>query len=166
MQTIELPTKLFFRIGEVARLLEVKPHVIRYWEKEFKALRPKKSAAGQRIFTRQDVQRLSTIKHLLYVERFTIEGARKHLRDNGYEVGDTEASPDARRAERLRQGLIESKNRLSAFLSALDAVGGASALAQAAGATGTSGTVRPTTGLGPAATKLANVSQGAANGQD
>lgn len=120
MATIELPQKLYYRIGEVARLLEVKPHVIRFWEKEFKSLRPKKSAAGQRIFNRRDVERLSTIKHLLYVERFTIEGARKYLREHGFEVADPEASPEARAAERMRDGLLSVRARLTALLATLD----------------------------------------------
>jgi DNA-binding transcriptional MerR regulator len=120
MSVVELPQKLYFRIGEVARLLEVKPHVIRFWEKEFKSLRPKKSATGQRIFNRRDVERLSTIKHLLYTERFTIEGARKYLRENGFEVADATASPEARAAERMRDGLLGVRARLSSLLATLD----------------------------------------------
>ncbi len=123
MFTIDLPAKLYFRIGEVAQLLDVKPHVIRYWEKEFKSLRPKKSAAGQRIFNRNDVQRLAAIKHLLYVERFTLEGARKYLRDNGYEVSDSEPSADAQRVEHMRKALLATKARLSAFLNKLNPSG-------------------------------------------
>src|SRR5262245_10537929 len=103
MGPVQLPQKLYFRIGEVARLLEVKPHVIRFWEKEFKSLRPKKSAAGQRIFSRKDVERLVAIKHLLYEERYTIDGARKHLRDKGFEP-DEEAARDASRTDVLRNG--------------------------------------------------------------
>lgn len=138
MHSIELPAKLYFRIGEVARLLEVKPHVIRYWEKEFKSLRPKKSSAGQRIFNRNDVQRLAAIKHLLYVERFTIEGARKYLRDNGFEVGESELSPDAQRAERMKNALLSTKERLGLLLNKLS---GGPIIANAANAVGVGGAV-------------------------
>jgi DNA-binding transcriptional MerR regulator len=95
MVGVQLPQKLYFRIGEVARLLEVKPHVIRFWEKEFKSLRPKKSAAGQRIFSRKDVERLVAIKHLLYVERYTIDGARKHMREKGFEPDEAVPGSEA-----------------------------------------------------------------------
>src|SRR5438034_8269197 len=101
MGPVQLPQKLYFRIGEVARLLEVKPHVIRFWEKEFKSLRPKKSAAGQRIFSRKDVERLAAIRHLLYEERYTIDGARKYLREKGVEPDDG-ATAEVSRAEVLR----------------------------------------------------------------
>jgi DNA-binding transcriptional MerR regulator len=120
MAQLELPQKLYFRIGEVARLLEVKPHVIRFWEKEFKSLRPKKSATGQRIFNRKDVERLSTIKHLLYVERFTIEGARKHLRENGFDIADAEATPEQKSAERMRDGLVAVRAKLTGLLAQWD----------------------------------------------
>lgn len=75
----EIPNKLYFRIGEVSRLLGVPPYVLRYWESEFPALAPKKSGAGHRLYRRKDVELLLEIKQLLYEKRFTIEGARKHL---------------------------------------------------------------------------------------
>jgi DNA-binding transcriptional MerR regulator len=75
----EIPNKLYFRIGEVSRILGVEPHVLRYWETEFAALRPKKGGTGQRLYRRKDVQTALEIKRLLYDRRYTIEGARKHL---------------------------------------------------------------------------------------
>jgi DNA-binding transcriptional MerR regulator len=75
-----IPDKLFFRIGEVSQLVGVEPYVLRYWESEFPGLSPKKSSTGQRMFRRKDVELLLNIKHLLYDEKFTIEGARKALR--------------------------------------------------------------------------------------
>ncbi|MGE5647723.1 MAG: MerR family transcriptional regulator [Acidobacteriota bacterium] len=75
----EIPEKLYFRIGEVSRLVGVAPYVLRYWETEFPALAPKKSGAGHRFYRRKDVELLLQIKQLLYEKRFTIEGARKHL---------------------------------------------------------------------------------------
>ena len=75
----EIPDKLFFRIGEVSEIVGVEPYVLRYWESEFPALAPRKSSSGQRMFRRKDVELLLRIKHLLYDQKFTIEGARKAL---------------------------------------------------------------------------------------
>ena len=76
-----IPNKLFFRIGEVSQLVGVEAYVLRYWESEFKALAPKKSSTGQRMFRRKDVELLLRIKELLYDRKFTIEGARKALQE-------------------------------------------------------------------------------------
>jgi DNA-binding transcriptional MerR regulator len=81
-ESAAIPDKLFFRIGEVSQLLGVEPYVLRYWESEFPGLSPKKSSTGQRMFRRKDVELLLNIKHLLYNEKFTIEGARKALKTN------------------------------------------------------------------------------------
>ncbi len=78
---IEIPDKLFFRIGEVSRIVGVEPYVLRYWESEFRGLSPKKSSSGQRMFRRKDVELLLRIRHLLYDRKFTIEGARKVIAD-------------------------------------------------------------------------------------
>jgi len=75
----EIPDKLYFRIGEVSKLLGVAPYVLRFWETEFSALTPKKSDTGHRLFRRKDVELLFRIKDLLYNKRFTIEGARQTL---------------------------------------------------------------------------------------
>ncbi len=83
-----IPDKLYFRIGEVAKLLGVEAYVLRYWEKEFPTLAPKKSGSGHRFYRRKDVELLFEIKRLLYEQRFTIEGARKHL-----EAGVRRAKP-------------------------------------------------------------------------
>jgi DNA-binding transcriptional MerR regulator len=74
-----VPDKLYFRISEVARLVGVEQHVLRYWGKEFPRLAPKQSGRGHRLYRRKDVELALQIKHLLYEKRFTIEGARKHL---------------------------------------------------------------------------------------
>jgi DNA-binding transcriptional MerR regulator len=79
----EIPDKLYFRIGEVARLAAIKPYVLRFWETEFPALGPKKSGTGHRLFRRKDVELVLEIKRLLYEKRFTIEGARKFLDTRG-----------------------------------------------------------------------------------
>lgn len=75
----EIPDKLYFRIGEVARLAGIKPYVLRFWETEFPSLGPKKSGTGHRLYRRKEVEMALEIKRLLYEKRFTIEGARKFL---------------------------------------------------------------------------------------
>lgn len=79
----EIPDKLYFRIGEVARLAGIKPYVLRFWETEFPPLGPRKSGTGHRLYRRKDVELVLEIKRLLYEKRFTIEGARKHLESRG-----------------------------------------------------------------------------------
>jgi DNA-binding transcriptional MerR regulator len=71
--------KSYFRIGEVAQLLGVEAHVLRYWEREFRGIKPAKSSRGQRVYSRANVAQLAQIQHLLYVEKFTIAGAKKQL---------------------------------------------------------------------------------------
>ena len=75
----EIPDKLYFRIGEVAKLAGIKPYVLRFWESEFPGLGPKKSGTGHRLYRRKDVELVLEIKRLLYEKRYTIEGARKML---------------------------------------------------------------------------------------
>ena len=87
----EIPDKLYFRIGEVARLAGIKPYVLRFWETEFSQLGPKKSGTGHRLYRRKDVQLVFEIKTLLYEKRYTIEGARKFLETRG----KTEPPPPA-----------------------------------------------------------------------
>ncbi len=95
-QAPEIPDKLYFRIGEVSRLVGVKPHVLRYWESEFSGIAPKKSGTGHRLYRRKDVELLLEIKQLLYDKRYTIEGAKRHL--------ETRAKPVRReRAPKLEQ---------------------------------------------------------------
>src|SRR6478736_2882551 len=79
----EIPDKLYFRIGDVARLAGIKPYVLRFWETEFPSLGPKKSGTGHRLYRRKDVELVFEIKRLLYEKRFTIEGARKFLDTRG-----------------------------------------------------------------------------------
>jgi DNA-binding transcriptional MerR regulator len=75
--------KSFYRIGEVSRLTDTKPFVLRYWESEFPMLQPVKSPKGHRLYRRADVDTVLRIKRLLYDEGFTIAGARRHLREEG-----------------------------------------------------------------------------------
>ena len=75
----EIPEKLYFKIGEVAQLTGIQPYILRYWETEFRTLRPAKSRSGQRLYRRSDVLAVVRIKDLLYRQRFTIAGAKRHL---------------------------------------------------------------------------------------
>ena len=72
-------TKPFLKIGEVAKWLGVKPHVLRYWESEFPSLNPKKNPSGQRIYAKADIEAIVEIKNLLYNQRYTISGAKNML---------------------------------------------------------------------------------------
>ncbi len=75
----QIPDKLYFRIGEVSRIVGVPASVLRYWETEFPSLAPKKSGKGHRLYRRKDIELLLEVKRLLYQERYTIEGARRRL---------------------------------------------------------------------------------------
>jgi DNA-binding transcriptional MerR regulator len=79
---IFIPDKVYFRIGEVSELTQTKAYVLRYWETEFPTLRPTKTRSGHRLYRRKDVETILEIKHLLYQQGFTIEGARKQLAGN------------------------------------------------------------------------------------
>lgn len=74
-----LPDKMYLKIGEVSAYTGLPSSVLRYWESEFPLLKPKKSSSGQRLYTKQDVERIAEIKKLLYAEKLTIEGARRRL---------------------------------------------------------------------------------------
>jgi len=83
MSALELPDKIYFKIGEVSELLDLQPHVLRYWENEFDILSPSKSKSGQRLYRRKDVEVLDLIKDLLHRQKFTIKGARQHIKTLG-----------------------------------------------------------------------------------
>jgi len=77
---LQIPDKLYYKIGEVAKFTGVKTHVLRYWETEFSSIRPNKSRSNQRLYRKQDVELILHLKDLLYNQGFTIAGARKKLR--------------------------------------------------------------------------------------
>ena len=78
---VDIPDKLYFKIGEVAKLAGVEPYVLRYWETEFKEICPVKSRTKQRLYRRKDIDTVIQIKRLLYQDGFTIEGARKKMKE-------------------------------------------------------------------------------------
>jgi DNA-binding transcriptional MerR regulator len=87
---LPFPDKLFYKIGEVSKIVGVEPYVLRYWETEFNFLKPRKNKSGQRVYIKKDVELLLAIKRLLYQERYTIEGVRKRL---GFSSGNSDPKP-------------------------------------------------------------------------
>ena len=73
------PVQEFFSIGEVCELTDLKPHVLRYWESPFRFLSPAKNRSGNRVYQRREVELIHLVKHLLYTEKYTIEGARQKV---------------------------------------------------------------------------------------
>ena len=115
----EVPAKLYYRIGEVAGIVGVEPHVLRYWETEFRSVRPQKSAKGQRIYSRRDVETLLKVKELLYAHRFTIAGARRKLREGGVEPVQPDDGATSEEAQRMRDALLAIRGDLVALLQEL-----------------------------------------------
>ena len=75
----KIPDKLYFKIGEVSAITGLPSHVLRFWESEFKKIKPRRTESGQRSYTRKDIETILEIKQLLHDKKFTLEGARKHL---------------------------------------------------------------------------------------
>ena len=94
----QIPDKLYYKIGEVAKFTGVKTHVLRYWETEFKAIRPNKSRSNQRLYRKRDVELILHLKDLLYNQGFTIAGARKKLREK----------PDRKVAEPVKKSTVKT----------------------------------------------------------
>ncbi|MBL8720484.1 MAG: MerR family transcriptional regulator [Myxococcales bacterium] len=110
-----IPDKLYFRIGEVAHLVGVEPHVLRYWEAEFRSVRPQKSQRGQRVYSRRDVDHLRKIRELLYEQGFTIAGAKKAMRGRGLEPREAD-DPAVVMSHRAREALVEIRHDVESFL--------------------------------------------------
>jgi DNA-binding transcriptional MerR regulator len=119
--------KLYYRIGEVAQIVGVQPHVLRYWETEFRTIRPQKSHKGQRVYSRRDVEKLLKVKDLLKNQGFTIAGAKKKLRDPEAQTAlevEVEAvverpAPPAPREparEQMREALLALRADIAAML--------------------------------------------------
>lgn len=114
------PDKLFYKIGEVSKIVGVEPYVLRYWETEFSFLKPRKNKSGQRVYIKRDVELLLDIKRLLYQERYTIEGVRKRL-GLGSVDNKSKSEKKLRKTEILqpRQSIEHVKKRLREILSQL-----------------------------------------------
>ena len=137
MTELQLPDKLFFKIGEVAQIIGVRPHVLRYWETEFAALRPMKTRGAHRVYRRRDVELAMLVKHMLQDEGLTIAGAKKRLREIDRErAPSTSSSPaatttttapapaprvEAAQWVNVRADMLAIRRELADLLKALDA---------------------------------------------
>jgi len=115
--------KKLYRIGEVSRLADLKPFVLRYWETEFPMLEPNKGSSGHRLYRQEDVDMVFRIKRLLYDEGFTIAGARRHLREHdGADEMERRGVNHAEGSAQLlsRKMLLDLRDTLRAFLTLLE----------------------------------------------
>ncbi|HHC78909.1 MAG TPA: MerR family transcriptional regulator [Flavobacteriia bacterium] len=107
---INLPDKRYYRIGEVAKAFGVNASLIRFWDKEFDVIKPKKNAKGNRLFTQEDVKNIQLIYHLVKEKGFTLEGARKKLKSKPEAIKDNHAI--IARLEAVKAELLRIKNQL------------------------------------------------------
>ena len=108
--TVAIPEKQYFKIGEVSEILDVEPYVLRYWESEFKILKPTRTRARQRLYHKKDLELLLEIKHLLYDEKFTIAGAKKRLQEmKKKEAKDKKAQKEAAKSKSKPRAAVEEK---------------------------------------------------------
>jgi DNA-binding transcriptional MerR regulator len=108
--TMAKPVQEFFSIGEVCALTDLKPHVLRYWESQFRFLNPAKNRSGNRVYKSREVELIMLVKHLLYTEKYTIEGARQrieHYRRTGDLRGQARAAMERETLRELREALEE-----------------------------------------------------------
>src|SRR5690554_92649 len=116
--TVRIPDKLYFKIGEVAELTGVRPHVLRYWESEFAPFRPAKSRSQQRLYRRKDIELVLLLKDLLYSQGFTISGAKKKLREQFAQ--SLSAPPQSDESVSERQLLQDVRRDLQRLRDSLD----------------------------------------------
>ncbi|KRP29439.1 MerR family transcriptional regulator [Polaribacter sp.] len=107
---IDLPEKRYYKIGEVAQAFQVNTSLIRFWEKEFDVLKPKKNAKGNRLFTQEDLKNIKVIFNLVKERGFTLEGAKKKLKKNLDEIFNNQEIIS--RLESVKAELIKIKNQL------------------------------------------------------
>jgi DNA-binding transcriptional MerR regulator len=118
----DLPDKLFFKIGEVAQIVGVRAHVLRYWESEFSALRPLKTRGSHRVYRRRDVELAVLLRRLLHEEGLTIAGAKRRLRENGQHRVTSPKEPSVVREVNARADLLRMREQLAGLLDELHAV--------------------------------------------
>ena len=112
MATKDEPVQEFFSIGDVCNLTDLKPHVLRYWESQFRFLNPAKNRSGNRVYQRREVELIMLVKHLLYTEKYTIDGARQRIEEQrraGSLRAEARAALDVqmiRDLERQLQGIV------------------------------------------------------------
>jgi len=118
--------KLYYSIGEVAEIISVKPHVLRYWESEFSILAPSKNRAGNRIYKEKDVLIVRFIKDLLYNKKFTIEGAKQKLTNlkknelTDFEKNQALGNKSRKEVDRYKEAVVKIKHGLKDMLELLD----------------------------------------------
>lgn len=105
-----------YKIGEVCKLADVQPYVLRYWETEFSQLAPNKSGGGQRLYTRREIDTVLRIKELLYRDGFTIAGAKKKLEEDSAEPVAAAETPAAAPRSDVAKALVTVKSELNAIL--------------------------------------------------
>lgn len=107
---LNLPDKRYYSIGELAKAFDVNASLLRFWEKEFDILKPKKNAKGNRMFTPQDVQNLQLIYHLVKERGFTLDGAKEHMKKNAKDIMDN--FEIIQKLEGIKAALLSIKNEL------------------------------------------------------
>lgn len=107
---INLPDKRYYKIGEVAKAFEVNTSLIRFWDKEFDVLKPKKNAKGNRMFTNEDIKNLKMIYHLVKEKGFTLDGAKKKLKSNPDGIKGNHDIIS--KLESIKEELLQIKNQL------------------------------------------------------
>jgi DNA-binding transcriptional MerR regulator len=129
MATKEEPVQEFFSIGDVCALTDLKPHVLRYWESQFRFLNPAKNRSGNRVYQRREVELIMLVKHLLYTEKYTIDGARQRIEEQrraGSLRAEARAALDVqmiRDLERQLQGILRVLDGSEATTTAEPATG-------------------------------------------
>ncbi len=114
--TVSRAVQEFFSIGDVCQLTDLKPHVLRYWESQFRFLNPAKNRSGNRVYQRREIELILLVKHLLYTEKYTIEGARQRI-DEYRRSGMLKAQA---RAALQHETIEDLTNQLRAILEILD----------------------------------------------
>jgi DNA-binding transcriptional MerR regulator len=109
------PVQEFFSIGEVCELTDLKPHVLRYWESQFRFLNPAKNRSGNRVYQRREIELILLVKHLLYTEKYTIEGARQKV-DEHRKGGELKAAARVALTMQTLESLESELNELARLL--------------------------------------------------
>jgi len=108
-----IPDKEYFRIGEVSKILDVDPYVVRFWESEFKSIKPIRTKSYQRLYRRKDLEELLIIKDLLYNDKFTISGAKRQLLKMKREVAQSDQDSIRGKFAEIKKGLLQIRKMIS-----------------------------------------------------
>jgi DNA-binding transcriptional MerR regulator len=120
--TTARPIQEFYSIGEVCGLTDLKPHVLRYWESQFRFLNPAKNRSGNRVYKAREVELIMLVKHLLYTEKYTIEGARQRI-DQYRRSGELKPAARAALEAQILQEVAEELVRIAAILDGKERTG-------------------------------------------